>query len=60
MHESDLKKKKKKAFIVVSLIRIHLFHMCHLLNSPAAILGAYLPAPVSSRLAEAAQVLLLL
>lgn len=37
------------------IIRIHGFQMCHLLNSPAAILSAYLPAPVSSHIAEDTQ-----
>lgn len=41
---------------VLSLIRIDRFRMCHLLDSPAAVLGVYLPALVSSPSAEDAQV----
>lgn len=52
-------KKKENASIVLSLIRIHRFLMCHLLDLPAAILDVYLPAPVSSHIAEDTQVLLL-
>lgn len=58
MHESVKKQtnRQTKTCAVLTLIRTHRFRICHLLDSPAAVLGVYLPALVCSPSAEDAQV----